>query len=87
MLFRGRKTGGETWRTLGEMSTIGMVLVISTIIGFLIGRYLGIKLGQETVGSVLGTVVGAGAGFVQMFRMAGRYLREEERGSEDEGDQ
>lgn len=79
MFFRGRKRDRETWRTLGEMSTIGMVLVISTIIGFLIGRYLGIKLGQETIGSVLGTVVGAGAGFVQMFKIASRYLREEDR--------
>jgi len=76
MFFRRRgENQGEGWRAFGEMSTIGMVLVVSTVIGFLIGRYIGVKLGEETLGSVLGTLMGAGAGFLEMFRMANKYLR------------
>ena len=71
----GRGRSGETWRAIGEMSTIGMVLVVSTVIGFLIGRYIGVKLGEETLGAVIGTILGAGAGFLEMFRMANKYLR------------
>jgi F0F1-type ATP synthase assembly protein I len=76
MLFKRRdESRGEGWRSLGEMSTIGMVLVASTVIGFLIGKYVGARFGEETLGSVIGTILGAGAGFVEMFRMASKYLR------------
>lgn len=65
-----------TWKALGELSSIGLVLVISTIIGLVGGYYADRLLGTSPWLLLVGLVLGIAAGFVNLFRSVTRADRE-----------
>ena len=65
-----------TWKALGELSSIGLVLVVSTIIGLVGGYYADRLLGTSPWLLLVGLVLGIAAGFVNLFRSVTRADRE-----------
>ncbi|HKQ65626.1 MAG TPA: AtpZ/AtpI family protein [Methylomirabilota bacterium] len=65
-----------TWKALGELSSIGLVLVVSTIIGLVGGYYADRWLGTSPWLLLVGLVLGIAAGFVNLFRSVTRADRE-----------
>jgi ATP synthase protein I len=64
-----------TWKALGELSSIGLVLVVSTIIGLVGGYYADRLLGTSPWLLLVGLVLGIAAGFVNLFRSVTRADR------------
>jgi ATP synthase protein I len=64
------------WKALGELSSIGLVLVVSTIIGLVGGYYADRLLGTSPWLLLVGLVLGIAAGFVNLFRSVTRADRE-----------
>jgi ATP synthase protein I len=62
----------SAWRALGELSTIGLALVIATVIGLAGGYYLDRWLGTSPWLTLIGLVLGIAAGFVNLFRSVRR---------------
>ena len=70
------------WRSLGELASIGMTLVLSTVIGLAAGYYGDRWLGTSPWLMLTGLVLGIVAGFVNLFRsvkVAERELDESDR--------
>lgn len=65
-----------TWKALGELSSIGLVLVVATVIGLVGGYYLDRWLGTSPWLLLLGLVLGIAAGFVNLFRSVSRADRD-----------
>jgi uncharacterized membrane protein len=67
------------WRTAGEMSVVGLTLVVATTIGYFAGGWIGATIGGATGkmwGGVIGAIFGIAAGFIEFFRAVSRYTRE-----------
>lgn len=64
-------------RNAGQASSIGFVLVISTIIGYAIGTWLDKKLGTAPWLMFVFSLLGIVAGFVEVFRIANQISRDE----------
>ena len=60
--------GKSTWKALGELSSIGIALVLSTVIGLAGGYYADRWLGTTPWLTLIGLVLGIVAGFVNLFR-------------------
>lgn len=73
------------WLAAGDLSTIGLTLVLAIVIGYFGGRWIGEKFGNGEIGSIVGFLFGVFAGFHQMFRTVSRWNRIAE--SEDQSDQ
>ena len=65
-----------TWKALGELSSIGMALVVATVIGLGGGYYLDRWLGTMPWLTLIGLGLGIAAGFVNLFRSVKRAERE-----------
>lgn len=65
----------NAWKALGELSTIGLTLVIATVIGLAAGYYLDQWLGTAPWLTLIGLVLGIAAGFVNLFRSVKRAER------------
>jgi ATP synthase protein I len=65
-----------TWKALGELSSIGLALVIATVIGLVGGYYADRLLGTSPWLLLLGLALGIAAGFVNLFRSVNRADRE-----------
>jgi ATP synthase protein I len=65
-----------TWKALGELSAIGLTLVIATVIGLVGGYYADRLLGTSPWLLLLGLGLGIAAGFVNLFRSVNRADRE-----------
>ena len=57
-----------TWKALGELSSIGITLVVATVIGLVGGYYADRWLGSKPWLTLLGLGMGIAAGFVNLFR-------------------
>ena len=71
-------TPGEeqsAWKALGELSTVGMTLVLATVIGLAGGYYLDKWLGTGPWLTLIGLCFGIAAGFVNLFRTVNRAGR------------
>jgi len=71
-------TPGEeqsAWKALGELSTVGITLVLSTVIGLAGGYYLDKWLGTGPWLTLIGRGFGIAAGFVNRFRTVNRAGR------------
>jgi len=66
----------STWKALGELSSIGMALVVATVIGLGGGYYLDRWLGTMPWLTLIGLGLGIAAGFVNLFRSVKRAERE-----------
>lgn len=58
----------SSWRALAELSTVGITLVLSTVIGLAAGYYADRWLGTSPWLLLLGLLLGIVAGFVGLFR-------------------
>jgi ATP synthase protein I len=65
----------SAWKALGELSTIGLTLVIATVIGLAGGYYLDRWLGTSPWLTLIGLLFGIAAGFVNLFRAVKRAER------------
>jgi len=65
-----------TWKALGEVSSIGVTLVVTTVIGLVAGYYADRWLGTKPWLMLLGLGMGIVAGFVNLFRSVNRAGRE-----------
>jgi ATP synthase protein I len=64
------------WKALGELSTVGLTLVITTVIGLVGGYYADRLLGTSPWLLLLGLALGIAAGFVNLFRSVSRADRD-----------
>ena len=60
------------WKALGELSTIGLTLVLATVIGLAGGYALDRWLGTKPWLTLIGLGFGIAAGFVNLFRAVNR---------------
>ena len=65
-----------TWKALGELSSIGLTLVVATVIGLIAGYYADLWLGTKPWFLLIGLGLGIAAGFVNLFRSVKRAERE-----------
>jgi len=56
------------WKALAELSTVGITLVLATVIGLAVGYYADRWLGTSPWLTMLGLGLGIAAGFVSLFR-------------------
>jgi F0F1-type ATP synthase assembly protein I len=64
------------WKALGELSSVGLTLVVATVIGLVAGYYADSWLGTAPWLLLLGLGLGIAAGFVNLFRSVKRAERE-----------
>jgi ATP synthase protein I len=70
-------TGDKShWKALGELSTIGLTLVLATVIGLAGGYFLDRWLGTKPWLTLVGLGLGIAAGFVNLFRSVNRAERD-----------
>ena len=62
----------SAWRALGELSTIGLTLVVATVLGLAGGYYLDRWLGTSPWLTLVGLLLGIAAGCVNLFRTVKR---------------
>ena len=60
----------RSWSHGIELTSVGITLVIATLLGYFGGAWLDGKLGTEPALGAVGLLLGAAAGFVQLFRVA-----------------
>jgi ATP synthase protein I len=60
-------------RTWAVLSAIGILLVLTTIIGYGLGRWADHRFGTDPWLSLVGVVVGAASGLVETVRLINRY--------------
>ena len=58
----------SSWKALAELSTVGITLVLSTVIGLVAGYYADRWLGTSPWLLLIGLLFGIAAGFVSLFR-------------------
>jgi ATP synthase protein I len=70
--------GGDpsAWKALGELSTVGLTLVLATVIGLAGGYYLDRWLGTSPWLTLIGLLFGIASGFVNLFRSVKRAERD-----------
>jgi ATP synthase protein I len=62
--------GDPGWKSLGEVASIGMTMVVATVIGLGAGYYGDRWLGTTPWLTLVGLLFGIAAGFVNLFRSA-----------------
>jgi ATP synthase protein I len=65
----------SSWKALAELSSIGMTLVLATVIGLAGGYFLDRWLGTSPWLILIGLGLGIAAGFVNLFRSVKRAER------------
>jgi ATP synthase protein I len=73
-------------RQVGVLSGVGLTLVISTVLGLWGGYALDRWLGTGPWLMLVGLLLGIASGFVNLFRAAGVFGREEGQGDRDRTD-
>ena len=58
----------STWKSLAELSAIGMTMVLATVIGLVAGYYADRWLGTKPWLTLIGLGLGIAAAFVSLFR-------------------
>jgi ATP synthase protein I len=66
----------SAFRALGELSAVGLTLVVATVIGLAGGYYLDGWLGTSPWLTLIGLLFGIAAGFVNLFRSVKRAERD-----------
>jgi ATP synthase protein I len=71
----------SAWKALGELSTVGLTLVVATVIGLAGGYYLDRWLGTSPWLTLIGLLFGIAAGFVNLFRTVKRAEHDNDDGT------
>ena len=71
-----RPEDSGAWKGLAELSSIGMTMVLATVIGLAAGYFADRWLGTKPWLTLIGLGFGIAAGFVNLFRSAKRAERE-----------
>jgi len=66
----------STWTALAELSSIGIAMVLATVIGLVGGYYADLWLGTKPWLLLIGLGFGIAAGFVMFFRSVSKAGRE-----------
>ena len=61
--------------SVGDLSAIGLTLVLAIVIGTFAGKWLGGKFGNQQLGLIIGFLFGTVAGFIQMYKSIYRWNR------------
>jgi ATP synthase protein I len=61
----------------GLASTVGITIVVATVIGYLLGHWLDKKLGTDPVFVVILVLLGGGAGMYEAYRVAARMSEDD----------
>lgn len=69
-------------RWIATLGTIGINIVVSTIIGFFIGYYLDKLLGTKPWLMFVFLIIGIITGFMNMMRILNKVIKEEEKGND-----
>ena len=72
-----RENRRKALRSAGQASSIGIVLVVATLIGYALGSWLDGKLGTEPWLMLILTLMGITAGFIEVFRIAKKLSGDE----------
>jgi len=70
VLLHMARGGDPQWRSLGELTSIGMTMVLCTVIGLGAGYWVDRWLGTSPWLMLAGLLLGIAAGFVNLFRSA-----------------
>lgn len=62
--------GRKQLRQVGRISTIGIEIALSIVVGILGGRWLDSKLGTSPYLTIIGLILGVVAGFRSLFQVA-----------------
>jgi ATP synthase protein I len=71
----------SAWKALGELSTVGLTLVVATVMGLAGGYYLDRWLGTSPWLTMIGLLFGIAAGFVNLFRTVKRAEHDNDDGT------
>ncbi|MCI0585032.1 MAG: AtpZ/AtpI family protein [Chloroflexi bacterium] len=66
---------GRTGAYIALFSEIGIVLLVTTLIGVLAGYWADGQLGTLPIFVIVGFLAGAGSGTVMIYRLVSRFLR------------
>lgn len=64
-----RGPAGETLRTIGQLSTVGLSFVLALVMGFGAGHWLDGRAGTAPWGALVGFACGAAAGVLNVVRV------------------
>ena len=70
-----RTSTADTMRTIGALSTVGFSIVLAIVIGAGIGYFLKTQFGLGGWVVLVGFAFGVAAGFLNVYRTAGRILK------------
>ena len=70
--------------SVGDLSAIGLTLVLAIVIGTFSGKWLGSQFGNQQLGLIIGFLFGVVAGFIQMYKSISRWNRSIEQQKEFE---
>ena len=65
----------SSWSSGLELTTVGITLVLATVLGYAGGAWLDKKLGTAPVLGAIGVLLGAAAGFVQLVKVVNAASR------------
>ncbi|OGO56962.1 MAG: hypothetical protein A2V84_01020 [Chloroflexi bacterium RBG_16_70_13] len=66
---------GRTGAYLALFSEIGLVLLVTTLVGVLAGYWADGQLGTLPIFVIVGFLAGAGSGTVMIYRLINRFLK------------
>jgi ATP synthase protein I len=66
----------SAWKALADLGSVGLTLVLATVIGLAGGYYLDRWLGTKPWLMLIGLAFGIAAGFVNLFRSVSRAERD-----------
>jgi ATP synthase protein I len=61
----------------GMASTVGIMVVVATVLGYLFGKWLDKLLGTEPVFLAIFVLLGAGAGLYEVYRVVDRMSKDD----------
>ena len=65
----------KQFRNMAEASTVGIMLVVATAIGYFFGSWLDKKFGTGPWLMIVFTLMGIAAGFIELIRLAIRLSK------------
>ena len=66
---------GRGWAYFALFSEIGLVLLVTTLLGVLVGRWADGQFGSLPILTIVGFFLGAVAGTMAIYRLVSRFLK------------